>query len=434
MPVNLLDLPVELLDQIVRGVALLRYEYSESRRPKPSAMHHLAYGTNRLLRSLALPYLGRLASTDDVPTTLLLSDGGTVDSRQFATVLAEKESGLCDKIIDFAVLYPAVKRVVASFPRNYLTLPVFCFYLPGLEDGACTNSIKSLEIRRGPFGPDEHLKFIEDCAPHSYPVLETLRLIHCSNTERWSCLPEIILSVTRLEVTPPTIYGPLKNWHLDTAWSRLRHFALAVAAPTRNQVQPSLIYYTEGFKLPVSSPLTSLALSTQLPTHFTSPPHQLKDVLRTITTSFGVAALTSFSLDEYAYCRPADLVTIASTFTALKKLSLGDRMIWRGSRADLLRSLTPLTSLQLLSCRILPDLPASTFRSPATFSLAEGEEEYASPASIALEAASILPRLSRVGFSGRQSTMEWFVVSRTSDGKPERAEAVELYSFDLDRL
>ncbi|GAA5887553.1 hypothetical protein JCM6882_001447 [Rhodosporidiobolus microsporus] len=436
MPSNLLDLPVELLEQIVRDVALLRYDYSESRRPKPSALHHLAYGTNRLLRSLALPYLARLASTEDAPTSLLLEKGKTVDSRQFASFLAhtngtnETSDALGD---DFNAFYPSVKRVVFSFPRREgFVLNAPAAWSPGLSQRPSTNGIQSLEIRHGARDPVMRVFALLSFFGHSYPTLETLTLFHCHHIARWSSLAEETASVTRLEVVlADSVREPLlAEWKIGSAWTRLEHFSLAVAPPSRDQDEPSMASCLEGFQLPPDSPLRSLSLSTQLPTRFTSPPHGMADVLPSIVSAFGSAALTSLAIDEYASCTAEDLATISTAFPTLKALNLGDRMVWKGTRAELLNALAPLTSLQLLSCRIPPDSPASSFRSSSD----SGEEEYASPASIALEAASILPRLSRVGFSGRQSRVEWFVVSRTEEGKPERAEAVELYSLDLDRL
>jgi hypothetical protein len=178
----------------------------------------------------------------------------------------------------------------------------------------------------------------------------------------------------------------------------------------------------------------------------------MRDILDAVSASFGSANLTSLSLDDYAVAEPCDLHRLATSFSSLKTLSLGDRFIWKGSRvrfflapspsfvnlyllpqADFLNALIPLASLHTLSCRIFPESPATTFRLAFSPAEEEGEEEeYASPASIAIEAASLLPKLSLVGFSGRQSSEEWFKVRRDGEGRPEEAEGVELYSLDLD--
>lgn len=85
--VGLLSLPVETLDLIIQYVALLRLEYSESRRPEPSALHHLAYGTNRLLRTLALPYLFRTLETTKAPPDVWLPGAGLVSAKRFARTI-----------------------------------------------------------------------------------------------------------------------------------------------------------------------------------------------------------------------------------------------------------------------------------------------------------------------------------------------------------
>lgn len=83
--VSLLDLPIEVIDLIVRWVALLRYDYSESRRPVPSALHHVACGTNKLLRRVALPYLFRTwqSRSDSHRRVWVPGARGLVDTREF---------------------------------------------------------------------------------------------------------------------------------------------------------------------------------------------------------------------------------------------------------------------------------------------------------------------------------------------------------------
>lgn len=102
-------------------------------------------------------------------------------------------------------------------------------------------------------------------------------------------------------------------------------------------------------------------------------------------------------------------------------------------------SLAPLTSLETLSCRLFPVVPPSLFdvspKTDASEPASEGDdlEQFASPASIALEAATVLPALALVGFSGQSSAVEWFRVRRDAEGEPCQAEAVTLVNLDLDR-
>ncbi|GAA5850107.1 hypothetical protein JCM8547_001013 [Rhodosporidiobolus lusitaniae] len=325
--VNLLDLPVELVVRILDYVEMLKNEYSESRRPNPSALHHLAYGTCRRLRSLALPRLFRHGSTSDKPARFFSLDvGAYLDGGRFVTVLRH-EATQPYWPVSAGEGYEAVERLVLTFSR---------------EEKALLQASSTVEGRS------------------AFPRLKTLEL---SST----------------------------------------------------------------------SPLRFLSFWTQLPTHFTTPPGQFGHVVSALIASFGAIPLASLTIDEYASAEAVDLHTLASSFPHLKRLSLGDRMIWKGSRADLLDALSPLSSLQELSCRIFPDIPASTFRHPSAHPGLTEEDEYASPASIALEAASLLPKVSLIGFSGRQSTVEWLRVRRDQAGGPEWAEAVELYEEDLER-
>jgi len=82
---GLVDLPLEILELVVRWVALQRFEYSESRRPRPSALHHLAYGTNQLIRRAALPLLCRRADEfqHGAPQQVWVPGEGLVDVDTF---------------------------------------------------------------------------------------------------------------------------------------------------------------------------------------------------------------------------------------------------------------------------------------------------------------------------------------------------------------
>ncbi|GAA6001853.1 hypothetical protein JCM10207_002351 [Rhodosporidiobolus poonsookiae] len=425
---NLLDLPIEVLEQIVVFVALLRYETSESRRPKPSALHHLAYGTNRLLRTLALPHLGRLATTESISTQIIAANGRLVDSRSLVRVLQHPKGASKQywPVSQLAERYPRLEHLVLSLDpddKKNMHLGNLPFFMSaGLDERGRVNTtvtphpqVKTLEIRHGA-GRVWPL-FLEHM-PQAFPSLETVKLFHCWRLERW--LQVLTPTVTCLEVAvhasmldmPLAGWGKVQHFPQPFLFESLRHFALA---------------------LPPSSPLLSLDISSQLPTHFTTAPLRFSQVVAAIIASFGSAALSSLAIDEYARATPADLAVLSAAFPLLSSLSLGDRTIWEGSRTDFLDALSPLSSLERLECRLFPDSPACTLFPPPAAGEGEEADEFASPSSIALEAALSLPKLSLVGFSGRQSAVEWLRIIRDKDGQPERTEAVELYSMDLTR-
>ncbi|GAA5980247.1 hypothetical protein JCM11641_005518 [Rhodosporidiobolus odoratus] len=457
---NLLSLPVEVLQHIVLFVGLLRYDDSESRRPKPSALHHLAYGTNRLLRSLALPHIGRLASTRDAPQELLLQQGQSMDSRGLVRVLRHHDLPEDEMdLVPFARLghlYPNMRQLVLSFPASSIATQQTVLRCPGVTETPSPNKVTSLVIRRGRAGEVDMFMHLFTHAAASFPNLTHVEYLHCRRMRLWLRIVASTPTVRSLVVTPRWTIDcpPLQTWECGDMWSKLTNFAFTSPPPTpldahTSQIIPALV----GFALAPTAPLRSLSLATQLATHLNTNSYQLSDLVTAIISSFGAVPLISFGLDVHATCGPADLHKLASAFPKLRKLSLGDRLIWQGSRSDLLGSLLPLDSLEVLSCRVLPDTPPSTYDPPSDSSepldaqslgraaaspypdndLDTDLAEFASPAQIALEAALVMPRLSRVGFTGRQSTMEWFRISREEDGRPVRAEGFELYCLYLDR-
>ncbi|GAA6032723.1 hypothetical protein JCM8097_000760 [Rhodosporidiobolus ruineniae] len=444
-PTTLLSLPLEVLDHIVRFVALLRFDYSESRRPRPSALHHLAYGVgNRTLRGLALPYFGREATTASWMTDVWGGGGERVDTR--ALVRALKQTGSWAKLHsslteDFAQSYPNVERIVLLIPLKRMpgldgeyAKPAHC---PGFASSSPAHRVKALEVRHALCEPSVPST---DAFPACFPNLESVNLFQCVDPYWFKAATEAP-RVTTLSVTVAERggIGVPALWPAGL-WEKLVSLSLAVLPPDREIKATPIKAYLDGLNLPPTSTLRSLSLSTQLPTRFAVPPLSMRDVVTSTRSTFGQVPLTSLAIDEYASCAPADLDELCSAFPTLIKLELGDRMIWKGSRADFIHSLSPLFSLHTLSCRIFPETPASLFRpspsrspSPSSTAAVEEEDQYASPASIALELAAALPRLAMVGFSGRQSQVEWFKVKRGTGEEPDEVESVERYSLELDR-
>ncbi|GAA5994956.1 uncharacterized protein JCM10292_004452 [Rhodotorula paludigena] len=226
----------------------------------------------------------------------------------------------------------------------------------------------------------------------------------------------------------------------DPFWRQLERLDVQVESPFHGQHGSSIAAFLQNFPFPAGQVrLRRLSVTTQLQTRFVSSPRALQDIVTALISTFSHAPLESLAFDDHASCESEDLARLAAGFPALRSLSLGDRMVWNGSRRDLLSSLAPLTSLETLSCRLLPVVPPSLFDSlpspKADESVCEGDdlEQFASPASIALEAATVLPALALVGFSGQSSAVEWFRVRRDAESQPCEVEAVTLVDLDLDR-
>ncbi|GAA6047126.1 hypothetical protein JCM3770_006911 [Rhodotorula araucariae] len=351
-PTGLVDLPVEVLELVVRWVALMRYEYSESRRPKPSPLHHLAHGTNRTLRRIALPYLFRDAwATDAFPDEVWLPGDGPIAPIGFLRVLRHY---LCEDTQRSALeMAPRVERLVLTWRTT---------------------------------------TFTDTLAPP--PPMDRAQASYVNHIE-------------------------------------LRHATLSTA---RRETQA---YFDNLSNLvsTVNSNLRSLSIATQLDTVLTGEARPMQEIVQATQASFGPIPLESLSIDDFATCTPRDLADLAAAFPTLKTLSLSDRMVWKGSRSDLLAALSPLVALETLSCRLPPDTPASSFDllTATSSSGVDDDALFASPAAVALEAALHLPRLGLVGFIAQHSDVEWFRVRRDCEGRPQEAEAVRIVDMDLDR-
>ncbi|BGP36739.1 hypothetical protein JCM10449v2_000641 [Rhodotorula kratochvilovae] len=420
---GLLDLPVEVLELVVRWVALLRYDYSESRRPKPSALHHLAYGTNGLLRRIALPYLFREAWTasDAWADKVWLPGEGLVEPTRFVRVLRHSLHGNVASEPTPLELAPQVERVVLAWSADR----TFAYAPPMRPDQA--SHVKSIELRHAGLP----VLTLKDMYFSNFANLVSVKLHNSTSLVlpvfyHISSITEFAFSVEHRAVIDTD--APL--------WRQLRRLEIVVLPPSSRQRDANaLAGFLQTFKFPTAnSNLRFLSLATQLDTVFTGEARPMHPIVQAIKASFGSIPLTSLSIDDHTTCTPQDLADLAAAFPTLKTLSLPDRTVWDGSRADLLAALSPLIGLETLSCRLPPDTPASLFDPPASPSSSSGDDAlFASPAAIALEAASHLPRLGLVGFVGQHSDMEWFRVRRNEEGRPEEAEGVRLVEMDLDR-
>lgn len=92
-----------------------------------------------------------------------------------------------------------------------------------------------------------------------------------------------------------------------------------------------------------------------------------------------------------------------------------------------------------LTCRLLPDTPSSAYDDRASDDSDDADADstqYASPRSIALEAASALRRLALVGFIGQHTAIEWMRVRRKrgdAQRAPQEVERVRVVETGLER-
>ncbi|GAA5834221.1 hypothetical protein JCM9279_004249 [Rhodotorula babjevae] len=431
---GLINLPLEILDLVVHWVALQRFEYSESRRPRPSALHHLAYGTNKLVRRAALPLLCRRPDEfkDGAPKQVWMPGEGLVDVDTFIRTWRQP------------------RGTSAHPPPGQTRLESLAFYRLVVPQGAPLLNVKHLELRR-PVHDYMSPGTTSDCIA-AFPNLAS-----CTVVEPDQFLLRDLSSLEHLVdfalVVRP--HAQVEMGGLSQLYRRLRRLEIQVFQQRRVHEPvvefPLVVFLHENTFPAVDAHLQDLSLSVRLDPTLRSVPQPMQPVLQALKTAFGSCRLAALSLDEYTTCAPQDLALLASTFPTLERLSLPDRTIWDGSRADLLAALAPLTALTTLSCRLFPTSPASTYDTPSPASLTaqavlddphtpaldnrdhDDANDFASPHAIALEAAAHLPCLELCGFIGQHSGIEWVRVYRNEEGRPERAEGVTIFEMDLER-
>uniref|UniRef100_A0A0K3CPI4 Uncharacterized protein n=1 Tax=Rhodotorula toruloides TaxID=5286 RepID=A0A0K3CPI4_RHOTO len=437
---ELLDLPLEVLDLIIRYVSLLPQECSESRRQAPSPLNHLAYGTNRLLRTLALPYVFYSLDTSRLPPKVWLPDVGIVSAKRFARTIRYEESWKntrqyrwyrtdsekrADKkerqiFFEYAMLsqtdFPVLEQVVLYrietkdfLPRvkrssrarggdtNVFVRKVTLRHLDGLD-------IRAIEQSLSPFAADVTILCMNNTAVSPEAILS-----------RFTALQSLRLNYHYEGEDPFDV-------SFEDTYTRLRSLRLYL--------------HGESFpQLPPSASLRHLAIETQLD-RFGVLPHAIDDILSTVTTIFGAVPLKTLELDDSVICSAANLAELAQTFPTLRTFTMSDRTVWDSSRADIFSALSGFRHLTTLCLRLPSTTPASPYDRAVVAepqdSGREDEEDHASTAAIACEAAEVLPTFHHVGFSGQSSSIDWFRICRDDKGRPESAEGVKFYSTDLD--
>ncbi|KPV78442.1 uncharacterized protein RHOBADRAFT_50909 [Rhodotorula graminis WP1] len=414
-------------------VALLRYEYSESRRPRPSALHHLAYGTNRRIRRAALPLLCRQPDEFEygTPQQVWMPGEGLVDRDNYARAWRQ------------------ARQLSAHPPSSQTRLELVAYHRLANIPPLPFHHVKHLELRRP---VPEH---IDDKVASAYldafPALTSLKVVEPGEF----FLRDLRLADLSLVVRPRASINMSSLSSMCRGLRRLEIEVVRRPRPGEPVVKFPLVVFLRENTFPIDSILRDLSLSVRLDPTLRSFPQPMRPIVEALRKTFGSCRLTSLSLDDYTTCAPQDLAVLATTFPTLECLSLPDRTTWDGSRADLLAALEPLTALKKLSCRLLPVTPASTYdtppsatSSPATLAADDAQEPdtandaaaaadddalFASPHAIALEAAAHLPHLELVGFIGQHCGTEWVRVYRDERGRPDAVEGVRLVEMDLDR-
>ncbi|BGP04833.1 hypothetical protein JCM10049v2_000635 [Rhodotorula toruloides] len=445
---------------IIRYASLLRLESSESRRQAPSALHHLAYGTNRLLRTLALPYLFYSLDTSRLPPKVWLPDVGVVSAKRFARTIryeeswkntrqyrwyrtsSEKRDDKKERQIfsEYAMLsqadFPLLEHIVLYRLETKNFLPRV--KRPSRARGGDT----SVFIRRLTLG---HLygldkKAVEQSLTPFGAGVTSLSMDNDTTKRLDSVLPRFTaLQVLRLNYH----YGDQNPFDakFEATYARIKSLQLRLPgtffgyAEEEGDGSVRSIPQGELPTLPPTANLRHLAIDTRFD-QFGISPHAIDDLLQTITTVFGAVPLKTLELDDSVICSSANLAKLAQTFPTLRTFTMSDRTIWNGSRADILSALSSFRHLTTLCLRLPSTMPASPYDRAVVADPQDDspndENAYASTAAIACEAAEVLPTLHHVGFSGQSSSIDWFRICRDNEGRPESAEGVKFYSTDLD--
>lgn len=234
---QLLDLPFEVLKEVVFWVALLKYEYSESRRPNPSALQCIA-STNKLLRDLAFPLLfhvctprTRLAALDD-------GDEGPASHLQEARShvrYLRLEGASHPAADDFRARYAGLRRLLVAGPTP--RLGEVCF---SLEQHGPALELEHLELRRGNFHWERHLTRLDGA--RFFPNLKTLVLRNMSPSwiEPFYRNPHLLsLFLTAVSDVPFDLGDPF--------WRQLERLDVQVESPFHGQHGSSIAAFLQNF-------------------------------------------------------------------------------------------------------------------------------------------------------------------------------------------
>lgn len=274
-----------------------------------------------------------------------------VDSRALARVLYYGE-GLWSR--DYVEAFPNVEQLVYSWTPADLA---WALVRKGQVEVSMEQSWPSVQLFEMRHGRDPSPLFEDTPIRRLFPSLRRVNLVFCI-LERWLPLVAAHNTVIKLKVfmvNDGEVEGRLKDWPVEL-WERIEDLSVRLRSPRRGdgaELESGDYFHLQGFQvrpsvfllcslptqkvfprlqLPATSPLRTLSISTHLSAHFVLDPRRMRDVVTALSASFSFASLTSLSLDEYATATPNDLHRLAAAFPALRRLSLGDRIVWEGSR------------------------------------------------------------------------------------------------------
>ncbi|KDE06067.1 hypothetical protein MVLG_03619 [Microbotryum lychnidis-dioicae p1A1 Lamole] len=313
---RLLDLPEDIIDLILQFVALHRYSYSESRRPRPSPLEILSLSKSPILRWRCQALLYHRGSSEPDPTKASPSQIQTYNRFRRLHYLRFIQTAL-ETVKDIAIppnarfvelstqvmTYPEIggSGASASRSRNW-TFPVGYSLL-------ITSNLTELRLR--------HLQFDMWLLPVS--PSQSMRIRRLDLVDVWDEVAQFLLeqckALTELKLTLWNVKSPIAQW--VCVWDRLEVFELE-CRPL--QKSPSATTFT---RLPLETALQSLiipsdaALRSLSVTIFLSsqsrPSRTVSERLCAALECFSRAGpkIRHLSLDEFTLLKPQDVEWLA---------------------------------------------------------------------------------------------------------------------------
>jgi len=393
---RLMDLPDELISLVCEFIALQRYQYSQSRRPKPSPLFTLAHSHSKLA-PFAVPLLHRRRQLDlDRPQ--LLTDHVRCLQLQLwplgGPLLRTLRFARCQTVEVSWGRTRSPRRAVNPLPLALETCP----------------AMTRLELRRP-----------EGAVPRALATgFASLRAVAA-----WFPAPEWLAFLTALpQATSLAVFArddtpPLEEWCSHGLWQRADSFSYETPPyrPTPQSDAHPLASALSKLTLPNSAKLKHLTLSVRLQLE-TAPLRNDFAAVVPHLHPFATAALVSLTLDDYILTTPASVQALAALFPSLHQLALGSRTMWSGPAPSHFAALAGFAELRSLEC---PRWPETT-------------EPWREPEAVLAELAGHLPRLELVGLGGQQSEDQWYRITKGwTGGDGVRVERITIHDTNLDQ-
>ncbi|KAL8291275.1 hypothetical protein RQP46_002253 [Phenoliferia psychrophenolica] len=347
-PFPLLDLPNELVSLLCRFVACLKFDYAESRRPRPSPLAILGASSKRL-HELTAPLLWRnlrgvISYKDQAERPLSLDDARVRAElcRNIEFTFKGFTAGCLLELEDFdldreryrgvesvELVRPAPLSDIFTYRINAQTLlsPLLSFpFLTRLKIRLSNSRSIALET---PLPPLPHL------------VSLSLRGCHTSWLKAFSALPT--LKGLKVALGPDQ---PLVDWTTAALWHHLESFEIEVPPPLGRS--SPIADAMKGIALPPNPSLRALAINVRLQLAHQATPVPFSSFVPSLRVFFNLPHLRSLTLDEYTTVDPAAVADLARSFPLLTDLAFKDRTVWTGFRAEHLEALSNFKHLSRL--------------------------------------------------------------------------------------